>query len=400
MVKVRKIELMCPIRDWASLEACKEYADAVYFGVADLSLRANAGAIKQSEIPKFVKECHRFGLKAYLTVNSAVYDADLTKADRLVVLAKKAAVDAIIVWDPAIIQLAQQHEIPFIISTQANVSNWQSAEFYRKLGAKRVVLARELTLKQIKDISKKTKIELEAFAHGAMCYAISGRCLLSANMYGKSANCGVCGQPCRKRWTLTDDEGNQVDTEGKYFLSAKDLCMIGFIPELIKSGVQAIKIEGRRRDPLYVRTTAKCYREAIDAYYAGTYDCDKIAKWIAELKTVYNRGFSTGFYFGTPGKEGISLDKADNLSPTRKILAGSVAHYYPKAGVAVVALKSAGLKLGDEIVIEGPKTFIEQQVESMEVRNKPVKSAEKKSEVGVKIAGPVKINDLIFIIKK
>lgn len=391
---------MCPIRDWASLNACKEYADAVYFGVAELSLRANANAIKIREIPKFVSDCHKCGVKAYFTANSVVYGDDLEKANKVLKLVKKAGVDAVIVWDPAIIEIAKKLKLPFIISTQANVSNWQSAEFYRKLGAKRIVLARELTLTQIKQLSRKTKVELEVFAHGAMCYAISGRCLLSANMYGKSANCGTCGQPCRKQWTLTDDEDNKIVSEGKYFLSAKDLCMIGFIPEMVKSGVRALKIEGRRRDPKYIQTTAKCYREAIDSFYAGTYTQKKVLAWIEELKSVYNRGFYTGFYFGTPGKEGISLDKADNLSKSEKIFAGFVKHYYPKINVAVVELKSAGLKVGDNIIIEGPNTFIEQKIESMEFDNKSVQKAANRSEIGLKVSGKVQKKDLVFIYNK
>ncbi|MFA5013566.1 MAG: peptidase U32 family protein, partial [Candidatus Paceibacterota bacterium] len=261
-----KPELMSPVKDWAGLEACKDFADAVYFGLPELSLRARASGIKPSELAKFTDKCHKYGLKAYLTVNSVVYNQDIEKAENLVKRAKNAQIDAIIVWDPAVINIAKKAGISFIISTQANVSNWQSAKFYERLGAQRIVLAREMTLKQIKELRKKVKVEIEAFVHGAMCVAISGRCILSAYLFDKSSNCGSCAQPCRKEWTLSDEEGNKVSNYGQYFLSAKDLCMIEYVPELIKAGINAFKIEGRLRDPKYIETTARCYREAIDAY--------------------------------------------------------------------------------------------------------------------------------------
>jgi len=391
---------MCPIRDWASLEACKDYADAVYFGVSnELSLRAASG-IKSGELAKFVKKCHLYGLKAYLAVNSVIYNEDIKKAEKLLKKAKNGGVDAVIVWDPAIIEIARQIKIPFIISTQANVSNYKTAEFYKKLGAKRVVLAREMTLKQIKELRKKVKIEIETFIHGAMCVAISGRCVLSAYLYGKSSNCGSCAQPCRKQWTLSDDEGNKVSTEGKYFLSAKDLCMIEFIPQMIEAGIDSFKIEGRRRDPKYIQIVSRCYREAIDSYFDKTFNLEKVKKWKQEISSVYNRGFSTGFFFGTPGKEGISYDKADNVSSFERVLVGYVTHYYPKAKSTSIRLDHRDLKIGEKIVIEGNHTFIEQEVESMQVKNKDVKIGKKGEEIAIKISGPTKNNDKVFIIVK
>jgi len=308
---------MSPIRDWASLEACKNYADAVYFGVDDLSLRARAG-IKVRDLSVFVKACHDCKIKAYLTLNSMLYNQDLAKAENLARQAKKARVDALIVWDLAMVEIAKQLKIPFIISTQANVSNWKSALFWKKMGAKRIVLAREMSLRQIKELKKKVDVEIETFIHGAMCLAVSGRCILSSYLYSKSANCGYCSQPCRKQWFLSDEEGNVLVNEGKYFLSSKDLCLIEYIPELIKAGIDAFKIEGRRRDPKYIETTSRCYRQAIDSYFDKTFTKEKVKEWKKELSSVYNRGFSTGFYFSVPGKEGISYDKADNASLVKK----------------------------------------------------------------------------------
>jgi len=396
---MKKPELMCPIRDWASLEACKDYANAVYFGVTELSMRAASG-IKTAELGTFVKKCHSYGIKAYLTVNSVVYNQGIKKAENLVKKAKKAGVDAIIVWDPAVIQIARKEKMPFIISTQANISNYEAALFYKKLGAKRVVLAREMSLKQIKELKKKVKTEVEVFVHGAMCMAISGRCVLSAYLYGKSANCGSCAQPCRKEWTLSDEEGNAVSNTGKYFLSAKDLCMIEFVPELIKAGLDSFKIEGRRRDPKYIEVTARCYREAIDAYYDKTFTAEKVKQWKEELSSVYNRGFSTGFYFSIPSKDGISYEKADNVSSEKKILVGYITHYYPRVKSGAVTLNHSDLKVGDRIIVEGANTYIEQVVESIQIENKSIEKGKKGEEVAIVFKDTVRKNDKVFVFQK
>ncbi len=395
---MKKPELMSPIRDWASLEACKNYADAVYFGLDDLSLRARAG-IKTKDLSAFVKACHDCKIKAYLTLNSMLYNQDLAKAEKLAQEAKKAKVDALIIWDLAMAEIAKQAKLPFIVSTQANVSNWKAALFWKKLGAKRIVLAREMSLKQIKELKKKADIEVEAFVHGAMCLAVSGRCILSSYLYSKSANCGYCSQPCRKQWFLSDEEGNVLVNEGKYFLSSKDLCLIEYIPELIKAGIDAFKIEGRRRDPRYIETTSRCYRQAIDSYFDKTFTKEKVKKWKEELSSVYNRGFSTGFYFSVPGKEGISYDKADNASLVKKAYIGDVLHCYPKLQVISLELKHRGIKQGEKIIIEGEKTFIEQSVSSIHWQGKPVKKMAKGEEVGLKIEGRARKGDKVFALK-
>jgi U32 family peptidase len=388
---MKKPELMCPVKDWSSLEACKDYADAVYFGVDDLSLRARAG-IKLKELGLFVKKCHDLKIKAYLTLNSAIYNKDLKKAETIVKLSKKANVDALIVWDFAAIELARKYKVPFIISTQMNVCNVKSAMFFKKLGAKRIVLAREMNLKDIIEIKKKVKIEIEVFVHGAMCLAISGRCILSSYLYGKSSNCGSCAQPCRKKWILSDDEGNAIANEGKYFLSAKDLCMIEYIPQLIKAGIDSFKIEGRRRDAKYIELTARCYRQAIDDYYSK-----KKVNLKQELSKVYNRGFSTGFYFSVPGKQGIGYDKADNVSLVKKVYVGDVIKYYPKIKVMALKLSHRGIRVGEKIMVEGEKTFIEETVSSIHFKTKEVNKGLKGQEVGVSIKEKVRKGDKVFI---
>ncbi len=400
MMKIKKPELMAPIRDWTSLEACKDYADAVYFGCSDLSMRARANNITLSELPKFIDRCHTYKLKAYLTVNSVLYNNDLVKAEKIIKKAKQAGVDAVIVWDMAAILLAKKYKVPFFISTQANVSNWQTTKFFKSLGTQRVVLAREMTLKQIKEIKKKVKVEIETFVHGAMCVSISGRCILSAYLFNTSANCGACSQPCRKIWTLTDEDGKQIDNQGKYFLNPKDLCMIEYIPELIKAGIDSFKIEGRKRDPGYIGTVTKCYREAIDSYYNKTFTDTKVKQWKKQLANVYNRGFSTGFYFGTPSKQGISYDQADNLSPLKRTHIGKVIHYYSNLKVAIVEVQSRGLKLNDDLSIEGKDTYLRHKIKYMEKDNKAIKVAKKGDNCAIKLPHKVHRNNQVFIIEK
>lgn len=393
-----KPEIMSPIKNLASLAACKDYADAVYFSVASLSMRAGLKSITLANLGKFVKKCHNYNIKAYLTVNCVLYNNDLAKAKQIITKAKQVGVDAVIVWDPAAIELARQTKLTFFISTQANVSNWRSALFYKKLGAQRVVLAREITLKQIKELKKKVgKLEIETFIHGAMCYSISGRCLLSAYLYGLSANCGVCAQPCRKQYTLTDKEGKQIVNEGKYFMSAKDLCMIEHIPKLIEAGIDSFKIEGRKRDPRYIATVARCYREAVDAYFSRTFTKVKVKQWKEQLADVYNRGFSSGFYFGVPSKQGISYNKADNLSAVKKVLLGEVKHYFSKLSVATVKFSHRGVQVGQEIVIEGNTTYFKQEVGSIESGGKAVKRAKKGDEVGLKVINRVRNGDNVYV---
>ncbi|MDD5606680.1 MAG: U32 family peptidase [Candidatus Pacebacteria bacterium] len=393
------VELMSPIKNKASFEACKKYADGVYFSVSDFSMRAKAN-LSLKDLPNFVSNCHKNKIKAYLALNSVIYNNDLKKLENIVQKAKKSKVDSLIVWDPATIELAQNYKIPFFISTQANVSNFKAVNFYEKIGAKRVILARELSLEQIKEIKKNTKIEIEVFVHGAMCLAISGRCTLSAYFENKSANKGSCYQLCRREWTMLDRYNNKLITTGKYFLSPKDLCMIEYIPELIEAGIDAFKIEGRNRDPKYIATTARTYKEAIKAYYNKTFSKKKAQEWKKELQKVYNRNFTTGFYFGEPTASGINFTHSGSAASLKKILLGNIIHYYPKDKVGVLLLKHQGLQKGEKISIEGETTFFEQEIESIQVNKKKINSAQKGQEIGIKVKNKVRKNDKVFVIKE
>jgi putative protease len=393
-------ELVMGVRNFAALKACQQHADAVYFSLDKLSLRSRAQEITTERLASFINEIHAQGLKGYLAVNSVIYPDNLNELDEVLEYASSAEVDAVIAWDPATITRAAEKDLRVHISTQANVSNQITAEFYRSLGASRVVLARELNLKQIREIKEDTKIELEAFVHGAMCQAISGRCYLSAYLLGKSGNCGECSQPCRWEWSLHSDNGAVVDIDGKYLMSAKDLCMIEYIPELVEAGIDAFKVEGRLRNPGYTATVSESYRKAIGMFSEGTFDRDKVLPLKEKMALEYNRGFSTGFYFGYPGPDSLAFDFDMNASPVKREAVGIVTNYYPKQSAAAVKLLEKGLENGDRIIIEGNTTYLEQNVTSIVHDGKTVLSAERGNEIGLEVEDIVRKNDRVFKVNK
>jgi len=399
MRKSSKPELILGVRNLSGLEACSGYADAVYFSTDRLSLRAKAKEITLETLDYFVSEVKARGLRAYMAVNSAVSENRLGDASDVIAAASDAGVDAIIAWDPAVILRAQKAGLQIHISTQANVTNHETANFYRALGAERIVLSRELSLEEIEKIGQQTEIEIETFVHGAMCMAVSGRCHLSAYALGKSGNCGECTQPCRWEWELHGENGIVASSLGKYLLSAKDLCMIGHVPELLKAGVTAFKVEGRLRDPGYLETVSRCYREAINACREGNYTPEKIEVWKRELTSVYNRGFSTGFYFGVPGLEGLSPEKDMNASEKQRKAVGIIENYYPKQQAAAVRLLEEGIAVGDEIIIEGNTTYLRQRIRSIKKQGEVLEMAEKGDLVGLAVNGAVRKNDRIFTLR-
>jgi len=389
-------ELVAGVRNPATLSVCKDHADAVYFSIDRFSLRARARDITLDSLDAFTEQVKDSSLKAYLAINTVIYPENLPAVDAVVEAAASAGVDAVIAWDPAVITRALDCGLGVHISTQANVSNWQAAEFYRKLGASRVILSRELTLGQIKDIRQHTDMELEVFVHGAMCQAVSGRCYLSAYLLGRSGNCGDCTQPCRWQWTLHGENGGLVELGGKYLLSARDLCMIEYVPELIDAGVDAFKIEGRLRNPGYAAVVSQCYREALDCCLDGSFTRERAQQWKEQMAAVYNRGFSTGFYFGVPGPDGLAVEKDMNASSVRRQAVGVVQNYFVKQGAAAVRLLESGLTVGDSIVIEGTSTYLEQEVESLMIGVDLVQEAGKGQDVGMKVADRVRENDRVF----
>jgi len=386
-------------------------ADAIYFGVKKYNMRAKAKNFERDDIGSVVKFCHKQKppIKAYLTTNILIYDNELEDLENLISLAKKANIDAIIAHDLAAIRFAKRKGVKFHISTQANVSNVESAKFYESLGAERIILARELSLKQIKLIKHHlNKAKIECFIHGSMCSSISGRCYLSATICDSeefSANRGNCVQPCRREWRVIDDEKNEFLYDGQMFLNAKDLCMIEYIPELIEANIDVFKIEGRMKDPIYIETVASCYREAIDSYYDSTFSNEKVQDWLKRLNQVYNRGFHSGFYFQRPTIEDVELEKRGNVSPYKKHYLGKILSFDKSNMTAniLVEIKEFNLKVGDEIIITGDNTYHHQKIKHMVFKGENIKNIYKKRydnpfKVNLRLSKEVKKEDKIYII--
>ena len=386
-------ELLAPAGDFSMLSAAVNAgADAVYFGLKEFSMRQNAGNFTIKDLNQIEQICKPKKIKKYLTLNTIIYNSELKQIEEIIKKIKKK-VDAIICWDVAVIQLCKKYKIPFFISTQASVANVEAARFYKKLGAKRIILARELNLKQINEISK--IIDVEVFCHGAMCVAISGRCFTSQFLFNKSANRGECLHPCRRSYIVKDEEGNELRIENSKILSAKDLCTLPFIEKMKKAGIKAFKIEGRNRDPRYVDTVVRIYRKALDK----TLTKEEIISGIKELEKIYNKGYSSGFYIKMPTADDFSTLE-HSASNEKKHFVGKVTHYFPKLNVAAIKLVS-DLSIGDEIVIIGKTTgIVSLKIGSIEINRKPIKKTKKGNEIGIKTSTLVRKNDEVYLIKK
>lgn len=355
-----KVELLAPAKNLKAIKAAAEYADSVYFGVQKYNMRMRSDNINIKNLWKIVDYCKDHQLKTYLTTNILLYDDELQEIQKVIENAKDAGIDAIIVHDLAAVEIAKRVGIPFHISTQCNVSNSLSARFYEKLGAERLILARELSLEKIKEIKRNLmKAEIETFIHGAMCTSVSGRCYFSQDVCGtpeKSANRGNCVQPCRRRWWVKDKDNNEYIYDGVRFLNSRDLCTIAYIPELIEANIDAFKIEGRMRHPHYVEIVTKTYREAIEAYYNGTFTDNKVGWWVTELKKVYNRGFTPGFYFKRPTEVDHQHNYPYNLSHYRYIKVGEIVDYDSEKKMALVKLNNGYIQKNSDIIIMGKHT--------------------------------------------
>jgi len=364
---MKKVELLAPAKNLKAIKAAAKYVDSVYFGIENFNMRMRSENIALEDLNKVITYCHNNNLKAYLATNILVYDSELDILRNILKTGKEEGIDAVIVHDLAAITIAKELGIPFHISTQCNVSNSLSARFYEQLGAERIILARELSLEKIKEIKRNlTKTEVEIFIHGAMCTSISGRCYFSQDICGteeKSANRGSCVQPCRRRWWVREEGGAEYLYDGVRFMNSRDLCTIAYIPQLIEANVDAFKIEGRMRHPHYVEIVTKIYREAIEAYYEGSFTQKKAGKWVTELKKVYNRGFTTGFYFNRMTEEDHQHRSPANLSHYRYIKVGQLEKYNKSTGFANIILDNGYITKDDDIIIMGRKsdTYIHQR---------------------------------------
>ena len=373
-------ELLAPVRDKISFTAViNSGADAIYVGLGKLNMRVNSKGIAPEMLRDIVKEAHMAKVKVYVVLNTIVYDDEINIVDDLLDLIKSAGADAVICWDFAVINKAREKNIPIHISTQANISNIEAVKFFQSLGAQRVVLARELSLQQIKEIKSKTSVEIETFVHGAMCVSVSGRCYMSQYLFGASANRGDCYQPCRREYTVIDNATkDELNIGSGYVMSPKDLCTIEIMDKLIEAGIDCFKIEGRSRSPEYIKTVTLAYRQAIDAVKAGKFNKELTDKLLVDLRSVYNRGFSKGFYLNKPGREDFS--EIDGSAAThKKIIVGKVLNYYPKSKVVFAAIESAAISIGDEIQIHGPTSgVVELQIKTLRMEDgKPAKYLDK-----------------------
>jgi putative protease len=369
----KDIEIMAPVGSYESLMAAIQGgANSIYFGIEKMNMRAHSSNnFTFDDLEKIVGICTENNIKSYLTVNTVVYDNEIGLMQEIVDAAKQNNITAVIASDISVINYARKVGVEVHISTQLNVSNIESLKFYAQF-ADVVVLARELSLDQVSEISKAIKeqnitgpagnlVKIEMFIHGALCMAISGKCYLSLHEKNYSANRGACMQTCRKAYVVTEKEsGNQLEIDNQYIMSPKDLCTIGFLNKVLDAGVSVLKIEGRARPAEYVKTVTECYNEAIVAYLDKTYNEEKIKNWITRLSAVFNRGFWDGYYLGR--KLGEWSHKYGSRATKRKIYIGKTTNFFTKINVAEFLIESHDLKIGDEILITGPTTGVVQLI--------------------------------------
>ena len=414
---MKKPEIMSPAGDWTSLRAALDAGcDAAYFGVRGYNMRSGAENFPASALGRIADLCHSRGARACLALNTIVYEPELEKVRALMFRAKAAGIDAVICWDFAVIAEAAAAGIPVHASTQMSVANSAALLLlHRRFGIRRFVLARECTLGHLRSIRRglerelgplAREIELEVFAHGAMCVSVSGRCFLSQFEHGCSANRGRCLQTCRREFFVRDRlRGHELEVHNRYILSPRDLCTLPFIEKLLEAGAASLKIEGRGRSPEYVAAATSAYRRAVDFYvehrgargFRGRFSALK-QELLGGLARVYNRGFSSGFYMGRP--TGQWHDVEGSIATARKEYAGLVVNFYKKHGVAEVRVDSAEFAPGDEIMFQGATTgVLSQRVGSMEIDRRPAVLARKGTSVAVKTDRLVRRGDKVFVIK-
>jgi U32 family peptidase len=404
----KDIELLAPAGSWESLMAAIQGgADAVYFGIEQLNMRARSSFnFTRDDLPQIVSFAKENKIKTYLTINTVIYDHELIIMRELIDLAKKEGVNAIIASDQAVLDYAFKAGVEVHLSTQLNISNIESLKFYSNF-ADVVVLARELNLDQVAGISKGIKIQdikgpagepvrIEMFIHGALCMSISGKCYLSLHEYNHSANRGDCLQACRRSYLVTDTEnGNQLEIDNEYIMSPKDLMTIHFLNKIIDSGVSVLKIEGRARSPEYVKTVTTCYNKAIHAIIEGTYEQPKIEEWKKKLSGVFNRGFWDGYYLGQ--KLGEWSEVYGSNATERKIYCAKVTNYFEKMGVAELLIETGELVNGDRIILIGPTTgVIELRVTEIRINDVAVSKADKGVRCSIPCNALVRRSDKVY----
>ena len=367
---LQRVEIMAPVGSYESLSAAIQAgADAVYFGVGNLNMRSRSAAnFTLEDLARIADIAHQHGVRTYLTVNTIIYNHEIEEMRSLVQAAKAAGISAIIASDMAVITYASSIGVEVHISTQCSISNVEAVRFFVQW-ADVVVTARELPLRQVAEITqfihdndirgpKGELVQVEVFAHGALCMSVSGKCYLSLDEYNYSANRGACLQLCRREYLVKDLESDtELVVSGKYIMSPKDLCTIGFLDKILKAGVRVLKIEGRGRSADYVKTVVECYKEAVQAVADGTYTQEKIAAWTERLRTVFNRGFWDGYYLGR--KMGEWSERYGSQATENKVYLGKVTNYYTRPQVAEMKIETAEhLCVGEDLMVTGQTTGV------------------------------------------
>ncbi len=409
MKDLQNIEIMSPVGSYENLMAAIQGgAGSVYFGVGNLNMRSKSTFnFTIDDLNKIVTICNEHNAKSYLTVNTIIYDNEITEMQELIIAAKKAGVTAIIASDMAAIEYGISTGIEIHASTQLNISNYQAVKFFAKY-CDVMVLARELTIEQTAEICKKVneenlcgpsgnKVKIEIFVHGALCMSISGKCYLSLHENNHSANRGSCLQNCRRGYTVTE-KGSvyQLDIENEYIMSPKDLCTIHFLNKILDAGVSVLKIEGRARAPEYVKIVTECYYEAVEAWETNNFNDEKIEKWLAKLKTVYNRGFWEGYYLGA--KLGKWTKNYGSSATKRKVYVGKITNYFKNISVAEILIETGEIAVNDNIFIIGPSTgVVEYNVTEIRLNDKSITNLVNKGNVcSIALNNLVRRNDKVY----
>ncbi len=404
----KQVEILAPVGSYESLTAAvKSGCDSIYFGIEQLNMRARSSInFTLEDLKKISRICREQDIRSYLTLNTVLYSHDISLMKSIVDEAKKNDITAVIASDHAVMSYCKSIGMPLHISTQVNVTNIETVEFYAAF-ADVMVLSRELSLRQVSEIAKEIErrdikgpggeqIRLEVFAHGALCMAVSGKCYLSLHSNNSSANRGACVQNCRKKYIVTTkDDGAELEIDNEYIMSAKDLCTIGFLDKLLESGISVLKIEGRGRSADYVDTVVRCYREAVSAIGEGKYTSDRIEAWTEQLETVYNRGFWDGYYLGR--KMGEWNDSYGSKTTEKKLFLGKGIKYYGKIKVGEFKMESHGLSIGDRILITGPNIgAYKTKVEELRVDEVVVDSVKKGDTFSIQVDEVIKPSTKLY----
>ncbi len=398
---------MSPVGSFGSLMAAIQGgADSVYFGIGHLNMRSKSSQnFTLNDLRNITNICREHNIKTYLTLNTVIYDNELTEMRVLVEKAKEHGISAIIATDMSVIQYARTVGMEVHMSTQTNVTNIEAVKFYSQF-ADVMVTARELSLRQVAAITKTIEeqqikgpsgrlVEIEVFVHGALCMAISGKCYLSLDNLDSSANRGACLQQCRRPYKVTDDSGIELEIDNEYIMSPKDMKTVDILDKVLKAGVRVLKIEGRGRAPDYVKTVTSVYRKAVDACFNDDFTQENIEKWNAELATVYNRGFWNGYYMGKTFGEWT--EKYGSQATKRKVYVGKVTNFYKNIGVAEIKMETQDLSVGEEYRIIGDTTGVyEDLVPEIRVDNKKVGKTSKGDICSIPVKDLIRRGDKVY----